>query len=703
MADPPILGPYRTALLRGQGEQVQPGSPNVAQADPGPRVTPPSLLGALGGVPVEGMPAMGGPLPLPASPLDVDEQGKRELALQYAPMVKAVQDRRRQVEDRWLLNLDAWKGKHRRQGFKGEWFNHYIPAARRAMEKYVTRVVQMLFPSPDYFEIYPANEADEAGGQQAEAWKNFLLWRLTRGRIRQLVAQCARTFALYERAILKSYLDFEDVPGEAWPSVRAVDPFMFYVWPETASTTPQIQVCFEHTMMPYLQYQRLAQQGVADPIPSGDLTAPEWPYFYVSRMGDVGMTVPSDVRATSPGSPLDDPQRLVSMTEVWTRDGAAWTQFWLVWNVTAGPRCTRLARGVQLPYRLAVARQVPGEHYTNGMMSDLEPLNVMLNDQINMTLEGQATSVFPPAIINPDMVARADSLVFRPRAKWLADPAGIKWMEMPNMMGPGQQGISLTMGLIDQFAANSPLAEGTMSRGMPRAGFAVSSLIQLALSDIRMVAEAFEDELLSPMLQDLARLTTMAVPPQQIAQIPGAEALSTMQLPVSALLRGASFRWVGSLQSQDQQVRAQRLLTLLGQLSKIYPSMRQNGWDIDFGTIGKRLWRDGLGERGADTIILRKPPDPPQPPQSGPPKVSVSITGQDIGMELSQALALSGEPQLQGGPQGPPPQGPPPGAQPPGPPQQAPGGAMQDQQQMSRLMARFAGGPAGGQMTNGEP
>jgi len=648
-------------------------------------------------------PSMGPALPSP----DQQTQAKRDAALQYAPMVKSVQDRRKQIESEWLLNLDAWKGKHRRQGFKGEWFNHYIPAARRAMEKFVTRTRQMLFPSPDYFEIFPADERNPQLGAQAEAWKNFLLWRMTRIRIRQIVGQLIRSFGLYQRAVAKSYLDLEDVPGEAWPSARVVDPFMFYVWPETASSTPQIQVAFEHTMMPYSAYTRLATQGACDPIRSADLLKPDWPYFYVARLGQTGMTPPTDVQAGAPGMPDSDPQRMVSMTEVWRRDGADWTQIWLVWNVAAGPKCTRLQSGVPFPYRMAVGRQLPGEHYTNGMMSDLEPLNVILNDQFNMTLEGQATSVFPPAIINPDLVAKAESLVFRPRAKWLADPAGVKWMDMPNMMAPGQQGVQMTFGLIDTFAANSPLAEGTMTRGMPRAGFAVSSLIQLALSDIRDVAELIEDEVLSPLLQDLARLTLSGVPPQQIAQIPGAEALAGMRLPMNQLLGGYSFRWVGSLQSQDQQVRAQRMMTLLGQLSKIYPAMRQNGWDIDFGTLGKRLWRDGLGERGADTIIISKPPDPPPQPQSDPPKISVSISGQDIGPGLAQHLALSGEPGLRqggprGAPQGPPrpPQGPPrppgPGSQPAGPQQAPAAGPAQDQQQMTRTMAQMAGGPPGG-------
>jgi hypothetical protein len=712
MADPSILGPYRQALPRGQGETVAAGTTNVPQL--APALAPPAApqiqtLGTFGPTPGGSLsPAPPQPPGIGQVPAPALEALKRDAALMYAPMIQALQSRRRQTEADWLLYQDCWKGTHRRQGFKGEWFNHYIPAGRRALEKFITRTRQMLFPSPDFFEVYPAVEADPQQGAQAEAWKNFLLWRLTRVQIRQLVDQALRTFGLYQRAILKTYLDVEDIPGEAWPSVRVVDPFMFYVWPETATTIPQIQVCVEHTMMPYQQYQRLAAQGVCDPIASGDLLKPDWPYHYVARLGASGMTPPTDTGAVPPGDPTRDPQRLVSMSEVWARDGAAWTQMWLVWNVQAGPRCTRLKPGTPLAYQMAIGRPLAGEQYTNSMMADLEPLNVVLNDQYNMTLEGQATQVFPPAIVDPDLVAKAESLVFRPRAKWLASPAGVKWMDMPNMMGPGAAGIQMTFGLIDQFAANSPLAEGTMSRGMPRAGFAVSSLIQLAMSDVRQIAELFEDALLTPLLRDMARLTLVGVPPQQIAQIPGAEALAGMRLPMAALLGGYSFRWVGSLQSQDQQVRAQRMLTLLGQFAKIYPSMRQNGWDIDFATLGKRLWRDGLGERGADTIILRSPPPAPTPPQSEPPKISVTIPGDLLHPALAQALALSGQPGLQaqmappsGAPPGQPPAGPPAGPQAPGPGGAPAGGPAEDQAQITRLLAGMAGGPSGGQM-NGQ-
>lgn len=551
-----------------------------------------------------------------------DYQLKRAYAEQYGPLCKSLQDRRRTVEEGWLRNRDSWMARHRRQGFQGEWFNHFIPASRRALERFTTRCKQLLFPSPDYFEVYPADDRRPDLGAQSEAWKNYLLWRMWRVRIRSIMLQVIRCYGLYQRGIVKSYLDFDDIPGEVWPSVRAVDPFTFYVWPETATAMNQVQVAVEHTMMPYDRYVSLAQQGACDPIQSSDLTKPEWPYYYVERLGQAGLPTPTDMaggRAYELIQGGTDPQQLVALTEVWRREGATWLQLWLVWNVKNGPLCTRIQPGLMSPFRMAIARQLPGEHYTSCMMSDLESLNVLLNDEVNMTLEGQATALFPPAAVNPDLVARADSLVFKPRAKWLVDPAGVSFVNVPNTTGAGYQGIQMTMGLLDSFSGSNPLAEGSPTRGMPRAGFAVSSLIGLSMSDIREVAETMEDEILTPMLSDFARLTRERIPPQQIARVPGSEALAGIggQIQVGQL-DDASFRWVGTLQAQDQQVRAQRMLAALGQFAKLFPAMNEQGWTFDFGTLGKRVWRDGLGERGADTIIIRNPNwTPPVPGQPG--------------------------------------------------------------------------------------
>jgi len=542
-----------------------------------------------------------------------------------AQFLKLVQQRRVTIEDRWLTGLDCWKGIHRRQGFKGEWFNHFIPAARKQIEKSAVRTKQMLFPSPDFFEVYPIWEADHMLGAGAESWKVYLDWLLTRRiRMREVTLQMIRCYFLFQRAISKSSMRV--LPDGIWPTVRAVDPFNFYVWPETATAIEDATIMFENTMMPYEEYAYYASLGVCEPINRFDLLTPQWSLPDTTRLSQMGLTNPTDGAASSAKPPQADTLGMVQLTECFYKQGPGYVQGWIVWNVQNAPRVTRAQIQPVSPYHMAVHRQLPGEHYNPGMMADLEPLNVILNDQFNMTLEGQATALFPPTAVDPNLVARAETLVFKPRAKWLMDPNGAKVLESSTNPRAGFEGIQMSMGMLESHGGmGGPLAEGQPARGMPRAGFAVSSLINLSMSDIRDVAETFEDALLTPILADMARLT-MKLPPEQIMRIPGAQ--NIVQGPFRALNLQAgeyAFKWVGSLQKQDAQMRGQAFLSYMGLLAKLAPMMAQQGWAIDFGTLNKRGWREIIGERGADSLFVQQaPPQPiganaPQPMPAGAP------------------------------------------------------------------------------------
>lgn len=559
------------------------------------------------------------------TPLDATgvDEASRKYGNELAPLITDLRSRRQVIEEQWLLSHAAWRGKHTRSFFNSELFKHNIPASRRSVERYVIRVAQMLIPSGEFFEVYPGDEIGTPAGKEAESVRAYMSFLLNkRIKVYPLVRQLVRTYGLYGRAIIKTGIDVNEVfmgkdPATrkevilpmVWPTARAVDPFQFYVWPETATDLEtQARVIVEDNMMPYETYKYHSDKGFCEPIDQKDLGTPEWPKHHTRRLQQSGINEPT---ATQSGQ--DDKGRkiidYVALSEVWIKKGYRWEQMWLVWNLPKGPVVVRHFKQGYRPvaYRMAVSRQLPGEHYTSGMMDDLEPLQALLNDQWNMTLEGQATQFSPPAIVNPDLVSRPDTIVFRPRAKWLMDPSGAKWLETKDTTKFGYMGISTTMSLMDQFSGSSPMAEGTPMRNMPRAGFAVSSMMNLALSDIRDCATLIEDEILTPMMADLFRLTVLFVPPQQVMRIPGTQNFPAQRLQVEDLRGDWDFKWVGSLQSQDYQVRAQRLVATLGMLAKLGPEvlldLEMRGKRINWEALLKRIWRDGLGERGADSII----------------------------------------------------------------------------------------------------
>ncbi|KKK91109.1 hypothetical protein LCGC14_2716270, partial [marine sediment metagenome] len=431
----------------------------------------------------------------------------------------------------------------------------FIPAARRVVERFVTRGTQMLLPSSEFFEVYPGDEMDDDAGKRAEATRAYLVY-LFRKKMRtySLVKQLLRCFLLYSRAIVKTGVRVERSGAEVmiWPTARSVDPFMFYTWPETCTNVEEAQIIVEDNMMPWETYAANMRRGVVDHIKREDLTKLEWPEHIVKRLSDQGINTPDDM-VSSPAAQEETNakpvQGFLALSEVWMRKETAWWFVWVLWNHEGGPRIVRVSKRLMSrpSYRMATNREIPGESYTSTMMDDIEPLQVLLNDQINMTLEAQAVAFSPPTVVDPDLVTRATSLVFKPRAIWYGDPAGVKTLEVKDTTKAGFQGIQFTLGLMDTFSGSSPLAEGQPTRNLPRAGFAVSSLLSLSLADIKDAAILLEDDILTPLLGDLYQITVEMIPKQQVFKIPGTSNFNQGRKVTPADLAGDfEFVWVGS-------------------------------------------------------------------------------------------------------------------------------------------------------------
>lgn len=563
-----------------------------------------------------------------------------ELARELEGIIPNIRDRRRTVVEEWLRIHKAWKGVDVRSFFASEMFNHNIPYFRRSVERFTVRGAQMVLPNTDFFEVTPADEFDDEAGKNADSVQHYELYVLKKKiRTYAVVKQLFRTWALYGRSILKTGIRVvkEDGKENVWPTARAIDPFMFIMWPETVSDVTDAQLVVEDAFVTYEQYEDDVKEGRAKEINKDDLTDPTWLDLITRRLQTSGITEPNE-KANNATNETKSPVRTkwVFRSEVWYRVDKGWQWCWIVWNLKSGSKIVRKST-VVFPrplFRVSIARELPGEQYTTSMGNDQEPLQGLLKDQINMLLEGQAVQFAPPAAVDPNLITRASSLVYRPRAKWLVPPEGVKWMEPRDTTKQAYQGVHFTMGLMDTFSGASPLAEGQPIRNMPRAGFAVSSLLSMSLSDLRDVARSLEEDILSPMLGDIFALTIRFIPESQIMRIP-----RTANFPGKLMTRGDlngdyAFEWIGSLQAQDNQDRANRLMTLFGALAKsgqiIMPDLQARGKRINWLAILKRLWRDGLGERGADSIIEDIEPGQAQPMPGAEGAMEVPTEGPDI-------------------------------------------------------------------------
>jgi hypothetical protein len=486
-----------------------------------------------------------------------------------------------------------------------------------------------------------------------------------------------RCLLLYRRAVIKTDVRVTDarvsqgrIQGrlkEVWADTCVVDPFSFYVWPETSPNLSDASLIFEDVMMPYSDYVRYAKQGICDPIDREDLTKPDFPYHWNQRLSVTGFADPQMVSADSggPGSNQETKKRLtletdVSLSECWFYSGDRLMTAWIVWNVANRPLCVRFKQASyhEPPYRMAVARPLPGETYSSTLANDIEPLQILLNDQFNQMEEARSVAGLPPVALDPNLISRTDSIVYGSRKRWLVeDPKNaIMTIPIPDTSKTSLAASQNTMGLINTIGGASPLAEGQPTRGLPRAGQAVQNLISLGLADITDVATIIETELLTPMMADLHRLTLAFTPPTQVMQIPGTQGYQAQAVTVEALHGNWSFNWVGAQQLQAITQKAGQALSLFGNLLKASPQLEQQGWGIKWGPYAKRILRDSLGERGTEDIIvpiseLMKDPQMAEAHQMAiqmaqqraaqpiPPKVAVNIRGELMDQNAVTALA----------------------------------------------------------------
>jgi hypothetical protein len=591
----------------------------------------------------------------PSLPQPFNPEQKEEVSRRLAGPIVSIRSRRRLLEEKWLYCDAAYKAEVRpeRKKFRSESFDYYIPVARRSTNRFVNRMVQMMLPSSDFFECYPGDEGNPQAGLRADAVRAYMSYILRRRlKIRRLVAEVSRSFCIFGRGIVKAgvmvsqqQVDYAGVQGpleEIWPTARTVDPFSFYVWPETVSNIEDAVMVFEDSMVPLNHYNSMAVSGLCDPIPQDEVGNPVWPHHITMRMQYQGFPNPSSMTGAAidtQGSPVPTaaPQKFISLTEVWFyMETGQLVQVWLVWNVPKSPLCVRvnMSEFPEIPYFLAQASPMAGEQYTLGLMSDLEPLQILYNDQVNQGEEARATTAFPPIALDPSMGGnRSDQFVFGYRKKWIIQnpKQSVVPIELPDTYTSSLRAQGNTLQMIDVLGASPRMLEGQPTRGLPRGTQAVNSLITLAAADIKDACEIIETEILTPLLARLHRLSVLFIPPVQIMRIPGTQYYPAKTIDVRELEGNWDLVWVGSQQAQEMKALAQQMNAAAQGIAKVEPLLNKQGVMINWPLFIKRMWRDGMGERGVEQIIMPMTPQMQQvqaqqmvnqagpPPPGGPP------------------------------------------------------------------------------------
>ena len=545
---------------------------------------------------------------------------KRELGKALIDQTIGIRQRKRVVEENWLQSRRMWMNASFRsfQASDSSRNVNNIPAGRRAIERTVVRGVKLLTPQVKWFEATPLSDisAEKISNVDTYMWYTLRKKIRSRSNINLLI----RCMVLYGRCFIKTGVAVRN--GQVWPTQRVIDPFAFYTYPETAATLDDADVVFEDFLFSYEKYNTFVRLGIVEPISRSDLTKPDWPYHLVERLAYQGITDPTadvQMQMEKIGDSLQNiGAGFVSLTEKWITRNDKLYQVYTAWNVKGGPRVVGFIESEydEPMIRGTIHRPLPGETYTNSMADDITTLDSLQNDNINMFQDAvdweQGFVAFGG---DGAMNLRRDSFKMKGRAKWdfgdVMPREAIQFINPPDTSSNILRAWQVCSGLINSLAGTGTIAEGQPGRNMPRSGSAVNNLVNLSMADVQDLAELVEQEVLTPSLSDIYKVSTKFIPDEQLMRIPGGKGLfqgKTVSSIVTKedILGDYEFEWIGSLQSQDEEARSQRLLIFLNLMMnpQMVAGLQQQGYAPDLVELVRQVWRSGMGERGLHDVVV---------------------------------------------------------------------------------------------------
>jgi hypothetical protein len=547
-----------------------------------------------------------------AVPIQQRDDLKSELADDLTERIISIRERRRWVEEQWLRGHRAWMNLGVEQRFRASDSSnadYTLPVARRAIERTVVRGVKMLTPNVKWFEVNAIGDVDDKRLANVDAF----MWYILRKKIKSKtnISQLIRCMVLYGRCHLRTSITVRN--GQVWPSQRVVDPFAFYTFPETGTTADETDIVFEDFLFSYEKYKTFVSKGIVEDVPTEDLTTPDWPYHLTERLSHQGLSTSSAI-PISTDKIKDSLQKVkanfVSVTEMWLPREDSLYQVYIVWNCTGGPKIVGFFKSEydEPLYKSAIHRGLPSEAYTNSMMDDIVDLQALSNDQLNQ-FQDSVNWEQGFVAVNNSAVGRRDSWKAKGRAIWefSDDPRNAMQFLQPPVTSTNQlRAWQIYLSLINSLAGTGTIAEGQPGRNMPRAGGAVNNLVNLSLADVQDLSEMVEQEVLTPSIGDIHRVCSQFIPDHQLMKIPGGESLfgKSAILKRDQIVGDYEFDWVGSLQYQDEQVRAQRMMIFLNMIPQLAPLLEQQGYTFNIVELIQNIWRYSLGERSLSKVVM---------------------------------------------------------------------------------------------------
>ncbi len=523
--------------------------------------------------------------------------------------LELTRNNRRSLEEQWVADLRLWSCILDEGGYVGK-SSLFVPELNDQIENTVEKNITALFPTGDIINCVALKNTDK---ETAEKIRMAVQYELQdKANLLQVYDRHTRNKVLYGTAILKQGFEKKtvdtftrnakgkavksDMPIYNGVTVRPVDIFRFYVYPEQVAHLDEAQILFEDQMVARSYMEE--QGGYVKMDQVGDIAADvdhEW--VDIERLQIVRLT-----------NMLTRYRNSVLLTEVWcdfklTKNGPSVPVRGVIANKNVLVALRRNSFWFQQPPYLGSRYKIrPGDLYYGLSLPDkIRSQQYQMNDLANQTMDSLNYTINPIAIIDPALAGDVNSMKLRPGARWLGSPEGIQFAQFPDVSPSGLRAMQEIRGMVAQFSDATP-GVAPQLQGKARSATQAAIVQSSVGARQRMMSNLEETSVLGPLCKRTHIMLQQFMTEEYQISVQGPDNGSWIAMNVKPedLVGDVNFLWKGQSQAEKTAVYSQQLLAffqLALQIQQMMPG------EVDIPALFKRVAKEGFQLTDLDMIF----------------------------------------------------------------------------------------------------
>lgn len=586
------------------------------------------------------------------------------------PALQMTLGNRSAMEDEWLAIQRMSELVHDGgQMYKGG-SNAYLPVYASAENTQVTMLNQGLFPSDDFLDCW---DRDRGQIDAAHAAKMYMQYELEcSARLRAFIKQALKQFVGLGNCCLKYWYRKDLQPlkrGRGAPSPFGVQQggmaegltvsvrsmFNVYVYPETAEGLRGMLWVAERVRINRMYIEEMIAKGRWK---NGEEALGSSTVSWLGGQNVTSQTLQDkNSLASNNARMVDNPMlRMYDAFEVWAimplpkaayAEGEKVGEPVSVRIVFIGSTPVYVGRNPYFhqmpPYLFGRQKVVPGVFYGSGAGRNGRYLQYLANDFANQTNDVGRWALNPLMITNPAFMNGALP-PFRPGAivKTRDINQALRFEKAPvDLIQYGQQMMSSMISMLQDGTGAPPVLQGLSAGRQGKTATGMQILQSNASGPLQDLVEDLEVQLMVPLMENAWALGVQYRDVEYMVRIAGQE---LMMVPRELDLN-PEFKWLASSQAANKQVRAQQAMQFAQLAASMQQLLMMQGKTFDPTDVLHRLWTDGLGFRGFESVIKAAGPGMPGGPQQ--PGMAGQLETQDGGAVRSATEQAGGGQQVE--------------------------------------------------------